>query len=151
MSKKKLLWVAIPLVALLGAGVAAAGYKHYRGQHNPEQMVERISATLELSGEQRQKLDTLKEAIVQGRKQMQADRTDVMNQIIMEIRKPEMDQSQVMELIKKRMSRIDAMADRVVGPVVEFHKALNDDQREKIINRLESIRDWGNGHGNWHG
>lgn len=151
MSKKKLLWVVIPIVTLLGVGVAGAGYKHYRGYQSPEYMVEAISEKLELSDEQLEKLEAVKEAIVQGRTQMRDDRKDVMNQIITEIRKPEIDQAQFVALIEKRMSRIGAMATSVLGSIADFHKSLNDEQRKKIINRLESIRDWGRGHGSWHG
>ena len=151
MSKKKVLWVAIPLVVLLGAGVAAAGYKYHRGHHNPDHMVQRISETLELSSEQQQKLEVVKEAMVQGRTQMRADRTDVMNEIIAEIRKPEIDQERVLQLVEERISRIDGIARNLVGPVVDFHKSLSNEQREKVVNRLESIRDWGNGHGHGHG
>lgn len=148
MSKKKLLWIAVPLVVLLGVGAAGAGYKHYRG-HYPDHMVERISDRLELNDEQRQKLETVKEAIMHGREQLRADRTNAVDDIIAEIRKPEIDEARALELIAQRMSRIDDMAKGIVAPMVEFHKSLDDTQREKIINLLESMRDWG--HGRWHG
>ena len=149
MSKKKLLWVAVPIVLLLGVGAAGAGYKHQRGHYGPEHMDESISERLELTAEQKEKLEAVKEAIIQGRAQMRQDREEVMNEIIAEVRKPEMDQARVMDLIAQRASRIDGMAQRVVGPIIEFHKSLHDEQRQKIINRLESLRDWGRGW--WHG
>lgn len=149
MSKKKLLWVAIPLAVLLGVGAAGAGYKNHRGHHNAGYVVEKISERLELNSEQREKLEAVKEALMQSRSQMREERKELMNQIIAQVQEAEMDQARVMELIEKRMSRIDGMAQRVVGPIIEFHKSLNQVQREKIVNRLESLRDWGGGR--WHG
>ena len=60
MTKKKLLWIALPLVAVLGIGVAGAGYKHSGGHHNPERMVERVSQKLDLNEEQIAKLVKVK-------------------------------------------------------------------------------------------
>lgn len=147
MSKKKLLWIAVPVIAVVGIGVAGAGYKHYQGHHNPDRVVERISDRLDLTDDQRQKLETVKDAFLQSKKDMRHEREDVINQVIEEIRKPEIDQARVMELIEKRKSRVDSIARQVLGPVIEFHKSLDEAQREKVINRLESIRDWGHGFG----
>lgn len=147
MSKKKLLWIAVPLLAVVGIGAAGAGYQHLHGHHNPDRMVERISERLGLTEDQRQKLEVVKDAFLQSRKDMRQEREDVMNQVIAEIRKPEIDQAHVMEMIEKRKSRVDIIARRVLDPIVEFHKSLDEVQREKVINRLESIRDWGPGFG----
>ena len=147
MSKKKLLWIAVPVIAVVGIGVAGAGYKHYHGNHSPDRIVERISDRLDLTDDQRQKLETVKDAFLQSRQDMRQEREDVINQVIEEIRKPEIDQARVMELIEKRKSRVDSIARQVLDPVIEFHKSLDEAQREKVINRLESIRDWGHGFG----
>ena len=151
MSKKKLLWIVVPILAVVGIGAAGAGYKHFRGHHNPDRIVERISDRLELTGDQRQKLDAVKDAFLQSRKDMLQQREDVINQVIEEIRKPEIDQAHVMELIEMRKARVDNVARQVLSPIIEFHKSLDDTQREKVINRLESIRDWGHGFGRGYG
>lgn len=150
MSKKSLLWITVPLLAVVGIGAAGAGYKHFRGHHSADRMVERIGDKLDLSSDQRQKLEAVKNAFLQSREDMRQEREDVINQIIAEVRKPEIDQAHVMELIDKRKSRIDIVARRVLDPTIEFHKSLNEKQREKIINRLESIRDWGHEYGRGH-
>lgn len=143
MKKKTFFWVGIPLVALLGIGVAGAGYKHHRGHHNPERMVERISDRLELSGEQRQKLDAVKDAFLQGRNGLKRERQEVMNRLIDEVRNPEIDSTRIQAMIDQRKVKLDAMASQVMAPVIEFHKSLDDAQRDKIINLMESMRDWG--------
>ena len=151
MSKKKLLWIGVPILVVVGIGAAGAGYKHFHGHHNPDRIVERISDRLDLTTDQQQKLDAVKNAFLQSRKDMRQEREDVINQVIEEIRKPEIDQARVMELIEKRKSRVDSIARQVLGPIIEFHKSLDDAQREKVINRLESIRDWGHGFGRGFG
>ena len=151
MSKKKMFWIAVPVVAVLGVGAAIAGHKHYRGHHNAEHMVQHISSTLELTDVQRQKLETVKDAFVQSRAEMKQEKVDLMNQLIEEVRKPVMNEALVMELIDKRKAKFDIMAPRILSPLIEFHSSLTDEQREKIVNRLESIRDWGHGRGWGHG
>jgi|GEM_PF-3160219 len=146
-AKKRALWIALPLVALLGIGVAAAGFKQHGGYHNPERMVQRISDRLELTTEQRQKLDDVKNALVESRDSLRQERADTIEQIIAEVEKPEMDEDRIMALIDERKSRIDFMAPKVIGPIIEFHKSLDDVQREKIVNLLETMRDWGWRHG----
>jgi Spy/CpxP family protein refolding chaperone len=147
MTKKKIFWIAVPLVAILGVGAAGAGFKHYGGHHNPERMVERISDRLELSVVQRQKLDVIKDALVDSRQELHQEREIAMNQLITEVKNPEMDASRIMDLIDERKARIYDIAPRLLGPIVEFHNSLDDGQRAKIVNLLEAMRDWGWGHG----
>jgi protein CpxP len=147
MTKKKILWIAVPLVVVLGIGAAGAGYKHYGGFHNPERMVERISDRLDLSAVQRQKLEVIKDTLVGSRQELHQEREKAMNQLITEVKKPEMDASQIMDLIDERKARIDDIAPRLLQPIVEFHNSLDDEQRTKIVNLLETMRDWGWGHG----
>ena len=149
MFSKKVLWIAIPLVAVLGIGAAGAGYKHYGGHHDPERMVERVSEKLDLNAEQRQKLELVKDALIQTKGEMHKERADVMGQLIEEVRKQEMDQARILDLVEQRKAKFDVMAPQVLGPVIEFHKSLNDDQREKVVNLLETLRDWGHGFGKW--
>lgn len=147
MSKAKVLWVVVPAVVLIGAGVAgAAGYKHYRGHHGMERVVERITETLDLDADQQQKLEAVREAFDQGRRQMHQSRAGAMNELIEEVRKPQMDRSMVMSLIERRKAAMESMLPQVVDPIIEFHKSLNDEQRAKIVNLLETFRDWGPGH-----
>ncbi len=146
-AKKRTLWIALPLVAVLGIGVAAAGFKQYGGHHNPERMVQRISDRLDLTPEQKDKLEVVKEALVESRDSLRQERADTIEQIIAEVEKPEMNEDRIMAMIEERKSKIDVIAPRMVGPVIEFHKSLDDEQREKIVNLLNTMRDWGWGHG----
>ena len=148
---RKVLWVAVPLVVVLGAGAAVAGFKHNHGIHGPERMMQRISEKLELTQEQQTKLEAVKDALVEGRQAFRQERAETFDKVIAEVRKSEMDESTVMALVEERTSRIDVLAPGVVGPVVEFHKSLNDEQREKVVNLLEAMRDWGWGHRGRHG
>lgn len=146
-TKKRALWIALPLVAVLGIGAAAAGFKQHGGHHNPERMVQRISDRLDLTPEQKDKLEVVKEALVESRDSLRQERADTIEQIIAEVEKSEMDEDRIMALIEERKSRIDVIAPRMVGPVIEFHKSLDAEQREKIVNLLKTMRDWGWGHG----
>lgn len=147
MTKKKVLWIALPLFAVLGIGVAGAGYKHYSGYHNPERMVERISDRLDLNAGQREKLEVIKDALMASRQELHQEREKVMNQVITEVQKPQMEASRIMDLIDERKARVDDIAPRLLEPIVEFHNSLDDKQRGKIVNLLEAMRDWGWGHG----
>lgn len=146
MSKKKVLWIVLPVLILVGAGAAAAGYKQHRGHHNPERMVERISESLELNAEQQLKLDAVKQALVESKQEMSRERVDTLNQLIEEVRKPQLDQARVMGMFDQRKARIEELAPRVLAPIIEFHQSLDDAQRGKIVNLLETFRDWGRGH-----
>lgn len=146
MNKRKLFIIAVPILAVVGIGIAGAGYKYHRGHHNPEHMVEHVAEVLDLNAEQKQKLEAVKEALQQSRADMRREKQETMDQLIAEVRKPEMDQTEIMTLIEKRMTRIDEMAPAMVKPIIDFHKSLNDQQRGKIVSLLESFRDWGHGH-----
>ena len=148
---KKVLWIAVPLVVVLGAGAAAAGFKQHYGHPGAQRMVQRISDRLDLTPEQQTKLDAVKDAMVEGRRAFREERAKTFDKIIAEVRKSEMDEGAVLALVQERTSRIDMIAPRVAGPVIEFHKSLDDEQREKIVNLLEAMRDWGWGRRGHHG
>lgn len=150
-TKKRVLWIALPLVVVMGTGAAVAGYKQYGGHHNPERMVQRISEKLDLNDDQKSKLGAVKDALIEGKKAFRQERTEAIDEVIAEVKKSEMDESRIMELIEERTSKIDVIAPGVVAPLVEFHKSLDDGQREKIVNLLEAMRDWGWGHRGRHG
>ena len=150
--KTRVLWIALPLVVVLGVGAAAAGYKHHRGYHDPERMVQRISEKLELTDEQRQKLNAVKETLVSSRQQMRQERAETINRLIDEVKKPALDEAIIMELIDERKARFEKILPRMVEPVIEFHRSLNEVQRQKIVNLFEAMRDWGWGRSRWkHG
>jgi len=150
-TKKRVLWITLPLIVVMGTGAAVAGFKQYGGHHNPERMVQRISEKLDLSDDQKLKLEAVKDAIIESKKAFRDERKDTLDKVIAEVSKPEMDEARIMTLIEERTSKIDVIAPEVVGPVIEFHKSLDDDQREKIVNLLETMRDWGWGHRGRHG
>jgi len=150
-TRKRILWIALPLVVVMGAGAAVAGFKQHGGHHDPERMVQRISENLDLTDAQKMKLDAVKDALIEGRKAFREERTDTIDKVITEVSKQEMDESRIMALIEERTSRIDVIAPRVVGPMVDFHKSLDDEQRQKIVSLLETMRDWGWGRRGWKG
>ena len=151
-TKTRVLWITLPLVVVLGVGAAAAGYKHYGGHHNPERMVQRISERLELTQEQRQKLDAVKEALVSSRQEMRQQRTQTINRLIDEVKKPMLDEGRIMKLVDERKTQFEGILPRIIEPVIAFHSSLNEQQRQKIVNLLETMRDWGWGRSRWrHG
>jgi Spy/CpxP family protein refolding chaperone len=151
-TKTRVLWIALPLVVVLGVGAAAAGYKHHGGHHSPERMVQRISDRLELTDEQRQKLDAVKEALVSSRQEMRQERAETISRLIDEVKKPALDEEVMMELIDERKTRLEKILLRIIEPMIAFHSSLNEQQRQKIVNLLETMRDWGWGRSRWkHG
>ena len=74
---------------------------------------------------------------------MHEDRARTIDRVIAEVRKPEMDGERIMVLIEEQKSRIDGIAAGMLHPVMDFHKSLDDAQREKVANLLEAMRDWG--------
>ena len=148
-TKTRALWIAIPLIVVLGVGAAAAGHKHFGGHHNPERMVQRISEKLELTEQQRQKLDAVKEALIWSRQEMRQQRTETINRLIDEVKRPVLDEGLMMELIDERKAQFENVLPRIIEPVIAFHGSLNEQQRQKIVNLLETMRDWGWGRSRW--
>ena len=135
MVKKRLTFVSI--CVFISAALLFSGCRSHSPDHKVEFMVDYIAETLDLNDGQRAQLDEIKEEFMAKAKQMHAQKEATRAEFMAELRNEEIDQEKVRDLIAQKRSQMDEMIDLAITRLVEFHKTLLPEQREKLVAKLE--------------
>jgi Spy/CpxP family protein refolding chaperone len=133
---KKGLTIALICVFISGA-LIFTGCRSHSHHGKAEFMVDYIAEALDLTEEQRDQLDDIKEEFIAKAQEMHAQKEAMHAKFMEELRKPEIDQEKVKDLIDQKRAQMDEIIDLAMAHLVEFHETLSPEQREKLVAKLE--------------
>ena len=138
MVKKK---VTIVLICVfISAALLFTGCRSHSPEGKAEFMADYIAETLDLNDGQRAQLDEIKDEFLARAKAMHAKKEAMHDEFIAELRKEEIDQQRMKELISQKKEQMAEIMDLAVVRLAEFHRTLTPDQREKLVAKLEWFR-----------
>ena len=144
MVKKRLTIVFI--CAFISAALLFSGCRSNSPNHKAEFMVDYIAETLDLDEGQRAQLDVIKEEFMAKAKEMHAQKEAMHAEFVAELRKDHIDQVKIRDLISQKRAQMDEIVDLAVNSLVDFHKNLTPEQREKLVAKLEWFHNKHNHH-----
>lgn len=103
-------------------------------------MVKHISRKLDLNAEQRAKLDDAKVAFLDARKRHQADQQRHAEDVNALILSDKLDQAKALSLLEGRQGLVKQEAPALIAKMAVFHDSLNADQKKKLIELIENLR-----------
>jgi hypothetical protein len=128
-------------IALIGVFIAGAlvftGCRSHSHQGRVEFMVDYIAETLDLTDPQREQLDGIKEEFMAKAIEMHAQKEAMHAEFMAELRKEDLSQENLKGLIAQKRAQMDEMIDLALARLVEFHKTLSTEQREKLVAKIE--------------
>ena len=133
---KKSLTIALICVFILGA-LIFTGCRSHSHQGKVEFMVDYIAETLDLTGQQKEQLDGIKEEFMAKAMEMHAQKEAMHAEFMAELRKEDINQENLKGLIAQKRAQMDEMIDLALARLVEFHKSLSAEQREKLVAKIE--------------
>jgi Spy/CpxP family protein refolding chaperone len=136
---KKGLTIVLICVFISGA-LIFTGCRSHSHQSKAEFMVDYIAETLDLNDPQRDQLDGIKEEFIAKAQEMHAKQQIMHTEFMAELRKAEIDQVKVKDLIDQKRAQMDEIIDLAVVRLSEFHQTLSPEQREKLVAKLEYYR-----------
>ena len=134
MVKKHLTFVFI--CAFISAVLLFSGCRSHSPDHKAEFMVDYIAETLDLNDEQRGQLEEIKEEFLAKAREMHAQKEAMHAELMAELRKPEINLEILEDLIAQKRTQMDEMINLAMTRMVEFHKTLSAEQREKLVAKL---------------
>ena len=143
---KKGLTIVLICVFISGA-LIFSGCRSHSHQSKAEFMVDYIAETLDLTDSQRERLNGIKEEFVVKAQEMDAEKQAMHAEFMAELRKEQIDQGKVKDLIAKKRAQMDEIIDLAVVRLSEFHQTLSAEQREKLVAKLEWFHE--KHHGSW--
>jgi Spy/CpxP family protein refolding chaperone len=133
---KKGLTIALICVFISGA-LVFTGCRSHSHQGKVEFMVDYIAETLDLTDPQREQLDGIKEEFMDKAKEMHAQKEAMHAEFMAELRKEEISRENLNDLIAQKRANMDEFINLAVARLVEFHKTLSTEQREKLVAKIE--------------
>jgi Spy/CpxP family protein refolding chaperone len=131
------------LVAVLIGGVAGInGCRRHSHAHKAEFMIDYIAETLDLTEDQREHLDQIKDEVMAEAKEMHANKETMHAELVTQLRSEEIDQELVKKRITEHREKMDSIIDLLVVRIAEFHKTLTPEQKEKLVAKVESFKKW---------
>jgi len=130
------------MALFLAGGLFFAGCRHHSHSDKADRMIRYLTDELSLTGDQTAMLDRFKDEMIQKRVEMKADKEKHKEILKEEIRKETIDQDRLMSIYLEHKPKMDEMVSFVITSYAEFHNSLNDEQRTKLIKKLESLEKW---------
>ena len=138
---KKGLYVLLIGILIAGLGLFT-GCRRSSHAHKAEFLVDYISETLDLDATQQAQLNQIKDELMEKAQQMRAGRASMYGEIIAQLRSEEIDQARVMAIIAERRAQMNELIDLLVVRLAEFHKTLTQEQKEKLVAKIETFKKW---------
>lgn len=140
MRKRSLLFVTILLttlvVLMIWATLSTRVNYSSRGDSSQRTM-DWISSYLDLTVEQRGKLDSINEKFTQLEKVMKEDRQEIRDKLIIMFASERLDQVRILEIIDGKQKQLDQFAPTIVAEVSKFHTSLTPEQRKMLSEDLK--------------
>ena len=128
-------------IALIGVLISGAlifsGCRSHSHHGKAEFMIDYVAETLDLSDEQREQLDGIKDEFIDKAKEMHAQKATMHTAFMDELRKPEIERNNLEALIAQKRAMMDDFINLAMDRMIEFHKTLSAEQREKLVTKIE--------------
>lgn len=130
--------LAIGGLALIGS-LAACNQRDHRPDPEAfaERIMDRVSEKLNLNQEQVAKLDGVKEALLNARKEMREQRSDKQAELMSLLDQPTLDQQKALALVNERGDAIKAQAPKVIAAVAAFYDSLTPEQQQTLRTTIQ--------------
>ena len=122
------------VIGLLSWG-AHAHWSH--GHHRTDWIAKRLS----LDDQQKVKLEAIHEAMRQAREEFRDERASLFDELEAQIKSDQLDQAKVLQLFEQRLNRMNQAAPQIIAKVAELHATLTPEQKAKIIEHLDHIKE----------
>jgi Spy/CpxP family protein refolding chaperone len=135
MVKKRLTIVCI--CVFISAALLFSGCRSHSPNHKAEFMVDYIAETLDLDDGQRAQLDGIKNEFMAKAQAMHEKKEAMHAEFMTELRKETINPDNLRGLIVQKRAQMDEMIDLAVNSLVDFHRNLTPEQKEKLVAKIE--------------
>src|SRR5208337_410898 len=145
MTKRLVIVAVIAALATAGVifGVNALRYQYKKRyiwgepEKRAEYIVNKLTRKLDLTKDQQEKVNKIKDEILARTKNIRNDRAALREELTSLIKSEKLTKDMVDKFIDKRKSKMDEIRPFFVEKFIEFHNILTPEQRAKLADKLE--------------
>jgi periplasmic protein CpxP/Spy len=134
----KVIFITLIVAGLIASTLSLGGCQHFRKpEKRAEWVKDKIIDELELNKAQQDLLDDIWAEFAKQREKLKPGHEAAKKEMVEALRRPELDTQAINRKIEEKMETFKAISARFVERMAEFHRTLNEEQREKLIAVLE--------------
>lgn len=128
------------LFAVLIKGIAFAQPMNRHGD-GPMFLIGKISKNLDLTIDQKAKVENIMEQIKQKMEANKPDRESMFNEFAEQFKKDKLDKNQILEDMKAKELKSQEMKEFMLDKIIEFHSILTPEQRNKAVEEMKAMKE----------
>ncbi len=133
----------LAIIISLVCGVALfSGCRRNSPAYKAEFMVDYVSETLDLTETQQDKLNDIKDELLEKGLQMRANHKVLHDEIMLQLRSDQIDQAALKKAVAEQRTQMEGLINLMIERLAEFHQMLSADQRAKLVAKLETLEKW---------
>jgi len=137
MKKIKTPVITALLLAATVFSVTVCGQRSNGSEQRSQQIMGRISKSLDLTKAQQEKLKAINEVIQSGLNKYRNQQHQLIESVIEDVQEPTMDKKLLMQVVASRQQAYDDIAPQVVDKVMDFQASLSAAQKRKLAYYLQ--------------
>jgi protein CpxP len=142
MTRKMITFTAIAGVIAACIVIGGCARRHFLSK-SPEKraefIVKRLTRTLDLTKEQVERLNTIKDEILARSRNFKSDRKALFNQAIALVKSDKLDKNALNNWISRREQIRNELKPFIVDKIIEFHDMLTPEQKNKLAEKMEKL------------
>ncbi len=142
MTRKMIQLTAV--AGVIAAGIAIGGcakkrFLYKSPEKRAEFIVKKLTHTLDLTKDQVEKLNKIKDEILARTKNFRNDREDLYNQAIALIKSDKLDANALKNWISRHEQIRNELKPFIIDKIIEFHDMLTPEQKNKLAEKMEKL------------
>ena len=135
--RKSQVFMAVAAITLSVTILGMTGCNRHR---SPEERIARnldyVGYFLDLTEQQQEKLNEVKNEILEARRAMRGERQAMLNEVITQVESDRINQASVLDLLDQHNALMRQAAPQVIAKVSELHATLTSEQKAEAVERL---------------
>ncbi len=139
--KSQLITVSVLITGLLFSGALFWGCRHGHGspEKKAEWIVGKISSELDLTDDQKLEIDRIKDEVLEKFREHRKTRKAMHERVIRLVKSDTLDVDEINRIFDEKEARHREMRPFIIEKIVEFHRILKPEQKEKLAEKLEEF------------
>ncbi len=130
----------IALGAVVGVGYAVGSrFCKMTPAQKADKIAGRIARELDLTAEQKTKLDAMKAEVVDRITRLHEDKAKVHDEVLALVKSDRVTEKDINRLVEQREAKWQELKPFLVDTLVDFHRMLTPEQRNKLAEKMESF------------
>ncbi|OHD69286.1 MAG: hypothetical protein A2W19_15930 [Spirochaetes bacterium RBG_16_49_21] len=124
---------------MLAAGCAKKHFLCKTPEKRAEFIVKKLTRTLDLTEEQVEKLNKIKDEILAATKNIRNERKAFRNEALVLVKSEKLDRNAFNNLISRREQAWNELKPLIIDKLIEFHSMLTPEQKNKLAEKMEKF------------